>query len=54
MKKELFITFDESWFPKENTVAEILQKLDMGEQASLSKLKEACEKEGIEFNIIFD
>lgn len=54
MKEELFITFDESWFPKENTVAEILQKLDMGEKVSLSKLKEACEKEGIEFNIIFD
>ena len=51
MKKELFITFNESWFPEENTVSGILQRLDMGEQISLSKLREACKREGIEFKI---
>lgn len=54
MKKELFITFDKPWFPNEDTVAGILKRLDVGEQVSLYKLKEACKKEGKEFNIIFN
>lgn len=53
MKKELSITFDEPWFPEENTVSGILQRMDIGEQISLSKLKEACKREGREFKIEF-
>lgn len=54
MEKELFITFNEPWFPKEDTVEGLLKRLDMGEQISLSELKNACEKERIEFKIVFD
>lgn len=54
MEKELFITFNEPWFPKENTVEGLLKRLDMGEQISLSQLKKACEKEGREFKIVFE
>ena len=54
MEKELFITFNESWFSKEDTVEGLLKRLDMGEQISLSELKNACEKEGREFKIVFE
>lgn len=51
MKKELFITFDESWFPSEDTVNGLLSRLDMGEHISISKLQKACKKEGRKFKI---
>ena len=54
MEKELFITFDKPWFSEEDTVDGLLQKLDMGEEISLSKLKEACEKEGRKLTINFE
>jgi hypothetical protein len=48
---EYFITFDRSWFPSEDSVDGLLRRLDMGEEIPISKLKSACEKEGIEFKI---
>lgn len=50
----LFVTFDESWFPSEDSVDGLLRRLDMGEEIPVSKLKSACEKEGREFKITFD
>jgi len=47
----LFITFDKSWFPSEDTVDGLLSRLDMGEHISISKLQRACAKEGREFKI---
>ena len=46
-----FVTFDEPWFPSEDSVDGLLMRLDMGEEIPLSKLKKACEKEGREFKI---
>lgn len=54
MKREpLFIVFDKPWFPSDDSVDGLLQRLDMGEEIPISKLKEACKKEGREFNIKF-
>ena len=47
----LFVTFDKSWFPSEDTVDGLLSRLDMGESISISKLQKACVKEGREFKI---
>ena len=47
----LFITFDRPWFPSEDTVDDLLLRLDMGEGVSISKLQKACIKEGREFKI---
>ena len=46
-----FVTFDEPWFPSEDSVDGLLMRLDMGEEIPISKLKKACEKEGREFKI---
>lgn len=50
-QEPFFITFDKSWCPSEDTVDDLLLRLDMGESISVSKLKKACEKEGREFKI---
>lgn len=47
------IIFDRPWFSSEDTVDDLLMRLDMGEEISLSKLKTACAKEGREFKIEF-
>ena len=49
-----FITFDEPWFPSEDSVDGLLRRLDMGEEIPISKLKSVCEKEGREFKIVFE
>ena len=51
MEQKLFITFDKLWFSEDDTVEGLLMRLDMGEKIPLSKLKEACKKEGREFKI---
>ena len=47
----LFIIFDEPWFPSEDTVDNLLLRLDMGEHISISKFQKACIKEGRKFKI---
>ena len=49
--QSLFVTFDESWLPSEDTVDGLLLRLDMREHISISKLQKACIKEGREFKI---
>lgn len=51
--ESFFVTFDQSWFPSEDSVDDLLMRLDMGEEILLSKLKTACTKEGREFKIEF-
>lgn len=52
MKQEfLTMTFEKSWFPREDTVDGLLRRLDLEERIPLSIFKEACKKEGRKFII---
>lgn len=47
----LFVVFDKPWCFPDDSVDGLLMRLDMGEQIPISKIKEACKKEGRKFKI---
>ena len=50
-QKSFIVTFEKPWLEDENTVEGLLQKLDFGEAIPITKLQEACKREGKKFII---